>query len=112
MDTKIDTTCPPPLATPSRYDAMSVWNLYTIMTTMVAVKQLFNLTCCAAPTGDDPVFEWADEQEGKLDEELQAMANNLMARKNLTLDEQDYREMAMKRVDGFVLAVDLSEVSK
>ena len=94
---------PSPNFQTDKYSAMSVWDLYNVMTTTVAAKQIFNLTCMAA-AADTPTFDWAENIEKLFDVELLAMSSSLASRLNLEADDEDVREMAFKRVDGFVPA--------
>jgi hypothetical protein len=81
---------------------MSVWDLYCVMTTTVSLKNTLDLVCRAESAGDTAVFEWAEEREAALDDELQVMAANLAARLDLSVDDEDTRDMAFARIDGYV----------
>lgn len=85
-----------------KYSAMTVWELYSVMSTMVSIMNTFDLTCRSASDGESAVFGWAEEHEKRLDKELQAMSGNLAARLGLSRDDEDVRDMAFARVDGLV----------
>lgn len=93
-----------PKFSPDQYAEMSVWNLYRVMNTMVSLKNTMDLVCCGEDSGESAVFEWAEEREKALDDELEAMATNLAARTGLNVDDIDTRDMAFRRIDGFVAA--------
>ncbi|NGP18889.1 hypothetical protein [Devosia aurantiaca] len=84
------------------YSAMSVWDIYMALTTLVGVKQFFNLSCCAQASGETAAFEWAEAREAEVDAHITAMASNLAGRLGLSRDEEDVRDMAFARIDGFV----------
>lgn len=98
----MDTTNPTPKYSPEKYSAMSVWDIYSVMTTMVSLRNTLDLVCRAEPTGETAVFEWAEERQDDMDAELGAMASNLAGRLNLSRDDMDVRDMAFARVDGYV----------
>jgi len=100
----MDTAKFTPKLSPDQYAAMSVWDLYNVMTTMVSLRNTLDLVCRAEASGETAVFEWAEEREKALDDELQAMASNLAARLNLDRDDEDVRDMAFARIDGYVLS--------
>ncbi|MET3925968.1 hypothetical protein [Devosia sp. 2618] len=87
---------------PDKYAAMNVYDLYQVMTTTIAVMQFYNLSCCAQKSGDTAVFEWAEAREEAVSAELSAMAKNLAARLGLGADDEDVRDMAFARIDGYV----------
>jgi hypothetical protein len=93
-----------PKFSPAKYSAMSVWDLYTVMTTLVSIKHTFDLTCRAQESGETAVFEWAEDHEELIDAELAAMASNLAGRLGLDREDEDTRDMAFARVDGYVPA--------
>lgn len=86
----------------STYAAMGVWDVYQVLTTLVGVKQFYNLTCCAQPSGETAVFEWAEARESEVDAQIEALAANLAGRMGLSRDDEDVRDMAFARIDGFV----------
>lgn len=86
------------------YDAMSVYDIYQVLTTLVGVRQFYNLTCCAQPTGETAVFEWAEACEAEVEAEMDRLSTNLAARLGLAIDDEDVRDMAFARIDGFVTA--------
>ena len=98
----MDTANPTPKYSPEKYSAMSVWDIYQMMTTLVGVRHFYTLSACADKTEDLAVLEWAEFHEAATDEELLAMSTNLAGRLNLSVDDQDVRDMAFARVDGFV----------
>jgi hypothetical protein len=83
---------------------MSVWDIYTLLTTLVSMKHTMDLLCQAQPDGETPIFAWAEDREASLDAELFAIASNLAARLNLSRDDEDTRDMAFARIDGYVPA--------
>lgn len=98
----MDTRNSIPKRSPDQYAAMSVWDLYCVMTTMAAIKNTFDLMCRAERTGETAVFAWAEEHESAVDEELEAIAQSLAGRVGLSRDDEDVRDMAFARVDGYV----------
>lgn len=98
----MDTANPTPKFSPEKYSAMSVWDLYSVMTTMMSLRNTLDLVCRAEQTGETAVFEWAEERQDDLDAELGAIATNLAGRLNLDRDDMDVRDMAFARVDGCV----------
>lgn len=88
----------------SKYDAMSVWDLYRVLNSLVSVKNTFDLMCCAETDPESPVFDWAEEREAGVGDEIHAISINLMNRLDLSRDELDMRDMAFARIDGFVPA--------
>lgn len=98
----MDTAKFKPKLSANQYAAMSVYDLYQVMTTLVGVKQFFSLTCSSQSSGETPVFEWAEEREEAIDSEIAAMAENLAARLGLSVDDEDVRDMAFARIDGYV----------
>lgn len=86
----------------SLYGAMSVWDIYNVLTTLVGVKQFYNLSCCAQPSGETAVFEWAEAREQEVDRHIDALAAHLASRLGLSRDDEDVRDMAFCRIDGYV----------
>lgn len=91
-----------PKFSPDQYAGMSVWDLYRVLNTMVSLKNTLDLVCCAEPSGDTSVFAWAEARETAIDAELQAIASNLAGRLGLSVDDEDVRDMAFARIDGYV----------
>lgn len=98
----MDTGNPTPKFSPEKYAAMSVWDIYSVLTTMASLRNTLDLVCRAEPIGETAVFEWAVERQDDIDAEIGAMASNLAGRLNLSRDDMDVRDMAFAHVDGYV----------
>ncbi|MBO9589090.1 hypothetical protein [Devosia sp.] len=84
------------------YSAMSVYDIYLALTTLVGIKQFYNLTCMGQADGFTAVFEWAEAREEEVDAEMLAMSKNLTSRMGLSRDDEDLRDLAFARIDGYV----------
>lgn len=96
-----------PAATPDRTvdlaAKMRPWDLYEAIATCVAARHIFDLHTAGEGDCDSAPYEWAEAQRDAIDSMINDLARELVGRTGLSEDDEDTRDMALRRAYGFIL---------